>query len=1040
MSAWGKWVLTITGGLVVVYAVAVLGYVSSSPDLRIRCMLADNDLPDESPGEGIAIRSNTGIQYKGNKPERKDLLVRIGRPDSEIRNFNDFSRILFDLRNEPLPTGGLVPTGSDPTEDPHSPYLVEYPNRERAVAVEFRRPGTSERLLSSVIIQSLPQSEVVLSFVWFILQLGVFLFAAAAFWNRPYDRPSRMFFLMCIVTLGAYVGGYHWWIISGRLWLKVPFSICAMLVSPVALHFFLIFPHPKRFVANYPRTSLAVVYLVPGIAVVTSVVLQIQLDRLSSLGTPESGAEVARWLGMFREAIYIYLYIAAAYFLLTLIAVRHSLACTRNPMERGQMQWIWHSGQVAALCVGYTIFLIITDREKFALGGARIPMFLASLSFMLAYSVGILRYRLMVLDQIAGKGLSYYFVSSALTLAFGLIVALGSLLPEVFNLSLTQGQVLALMLILMLAVWLLLWLRDLIQQGIDRQFFREKYQLDKALERVNRAVGHLADPELLAKMMLNSCRDVLSVGHAALYLRTTSGNTFQLAAAENTSAIPMQFTPDSQFLKNLQHFGSLQRVTPGSRSELSPAQNLLRQMQADLVHTLETGAEVVGLVFLGRKKTSASFTAEDLTFLNALGQITNVALHSAKVDRDIARLNEDLRLKSEKIADQKRHIALLQTDLTSTQFSASAREEADVPDREFHRAQLQGNGVAIQKVLATARKVANTDATVLVRGESGTGKELLAEILHENSPRHSGPLVRVHCAALSPGLLESELFGHVKGAFTGANRDRPGRFQVADGGTLFLDEIGEISLETQVKLLRVLQDRSFEPVGGNSTLSVNVRLITATHRHLEKLITDGQFREDLYYRLNVVSLTLPPLRERSEDLCELALYFLNRSAERLGKRIRYIDDDALTALEQYQWPGNVRELENVIERAVVLCEDNRILTSDLPRHIQDVTTAGLSSPRRVRHGISFRPSLSNSPPETDSVIQNPTLLAGVITQQSNIETNEHHARGQQNSDTTEKERLVAALAECEGNKTEAARRLGMPRSTYYSKLKKHGIG
>jgi DNA-binding NtrC family response regulator len=219
---------------------------------------------------------------------------------------------------------------------------------------------------------------------------------------------------------------------------------------------------------------------------------------------------------------------------------------------------------------------------------------------------------------------------------------------------------------------------------------------------------------------------------------------------------------------------------------------------------------------------------------------------------------------------------------------------------------------------------------VLVTGESGTGKELVAEAIHLASLRAKAPFVRLHCAALSESLLESELFGHERGAFTGATGRREGRFKQADGGTLFLDEIGEVSPAIQVKLLRFLQERSFERVGGNETLKVDVRIIAATNRDLQAEIRNGRFREDLFYRLNVVAVELPPLRERRGDIPVLASFFLRRYASENGKSIETFSDDALTALLEYQWPGNVRELENVVERAVVLCETPSIERRHLP--------------------------------------------------------------------------------------------------------------
>jgi two-component system NtrC family response regulator/two-component system response regulator HydG len=249
----------------------------------------------------------------------------------------------------------------------------------------------------------------------------------------------------------------------------------------------------------------------------------------------------------------------------------------------------------------------------------------------------------------------------------------------------------------------------------------------------------------------------------------------------------------------------------------------------------------------------------------------------------------------------------------------------------FHN--IVGSSPEIQRVFKSVAQVAPSRATVLVTGESGTGKELIAAAIHQRSPRAGKPFVRLHCAALAESLLESELFGHERGAYTGADRRREGRFEQADGGTLFLDEIGEISGATQVKLLRVLQEREFERVGGNQPIRVDVRVIAATNRDLKAMVAAGTFREDLYYRLNVINLTLPALRARPSDVPALAVHFLKRYAEENGKPILSISDAALAQLASYPWPGNVRELENVIERAVVLTEGASIEPEHLPPEI-----------------------------------------------------------------------------------------------------------
>jgi DNA-binding NtrC family response regulator len=247
-------------------------------------------------------------------------------------------------------------------------------------------------------------------------------------------------------------------------------------------------------------------------------------------------------------------------------------------------------------------------------------------------------------------------------------------------------------------------------------------------------------------------------------------------------------------------------------------------------------------------------------------------------------------------------------------------------------------------VLELVSQVGPSRASVLITGESGTGKELIAEAIHLASPRAKAPFVRLHCAALSESLLESELFGHERGAFTGAVGRRDGRFKQADGGTLFLDEIGEVSPAVQVKLLRFLQEKTFERVGGNETLKVDVRVIAATNRDLGAEIKKGTFREDLFYRLNVVTIELPPLRERKGDIPTLASFFLRRYAAENGKHIETLSDDALATLREYAWPGNVRELENAVERAVVLCDGPVVQKSHLPSSVVPAEDRGGAPP------------------------------------------------------------------------------------------------
>ena len=278
-------------------------------------------------------------------------------------------------------------------------------------------------------------------------------------------------------------------------------------------------------------------------------------------------------------------------------------------------------------------------------------------------------------------------------------------------------------------------------------------------------------------------------------------------------------------------------------------------------------------------------------------------------------------------------ILIVKRALESRELAIKHRELLEQLNSRKSFESIIGKSAEMQKIFATVRKAADSKVSVLITGESGVGKELIANALHNLSPRRDKPLIKVHCAALSENLLESELFGHEKGAFTGAVARKRGRFELAAGGTIFLDEIGEIDQNVQIKILRVLQDKRFERVGGEETIEVDVRVIAATNRDLEKEIADGRFREDLYYRLNVVHIHVPPLRERRDDIPLLIASFLQEFAKENGKNIEGIDARARSALYKFDWPGNIRQLRNCLESAVVMCSSSVITLEDLPPSI-----------------------------------------------------------------------------------------------------------
>ena len=327
--------------------------------------------------------------------------------------------------------------------------------------------------------------------------------------------------------------------------------------------------------------------------------------------------------------------------------------------------------------------------------------------------------------------------------------------------------------------------------------------------------------------------------------------------------------------------------------------------------------ELMGVVeFLSTEKRN--YPDAQVRLLQDVSDIVSIAVSNALAYEEITALKEQLQIENRLLQDE-------------------------IVQRSIYE-EIVGSSVSLQKVLSTIEKVARTDSTVLVTGETGTGKELVAHAIHRRSPRSARALVKVNCAALPAELIASELFGHEKGAFTGALQQRIGRFEAANGGTIFLDEIGELSQEMQISLLRVLQEKEFERVGGNRTIRTDVRVITATNRDLQREVTDGRFRMDLYYRLNVFPIHVPALRERADDIPILVDYFAARLAGRMGKRIRQIDKRTLESMQEYSWPGNIRELQNVIERGVILAEDGvfRLEPGTLVRDVPKSTTEGLS--------------------------------------------------------------------------------------------------
>jgi formate hydrogenlyase transcriptional activator len=433
----------------------------------------------------------------------------------------------------------------------------------------------------------------------------------------------------------------------------------------------------------------------------------------------------------------------------------------------------------------------------------------------------------------------------------------------------------------------------------------QKYRV--LLEINNALITHLTE-ESLCHAVAEALRPVLPFDAVAFSIYQADRGTFRYALIEK------QFAED--FFRTGEEVGRGETVSawvfdhqqPAVRRDLETEQeysNDRRLLAVGIVSycvvPLISRGKSIGTLNVG-SKTKSQYSDADAAFLQEVANQVVLAVENMKSYEEIAALKARL---------EKENVYLQEEIRNEHQFE-----------------EIVGDSPALWAILKKVEQVAPTNATVLIYGETGTGKELIARAIHDRSPRKDRPLVKVNCSAISAGLVESELFGHVKGAFTGAIERRLGRFALADGGTIFLDEIGELPLETQVKLLRVLQEREFEPVGGNRPVQVDVRVIAATNRNLEEAVHAGGFRSDLFYRLNVFPIEVPPLRQRAADIPQLAMFFLARCSKNVGKAMTGISQDTMDRLVSYAWPGNVRELGNLVERAVILSQSSVLEVED----------------------------------------------------------------------------------------------------------------
>ena len=439
-----------------------------------------------------------------------------------------------------------------------------------------------------------------------------------------------------------------------------------------------------------------------------------------------------------------------------------------------------------------------------------------------------------------------------------------------------------------------------------------------ALLLINAAIGTLRDADALQWQLLGMIFDVVPAQRGAiLFIDPASGEVSSQIVWDRILGPEHPVHINPVVLKRVVE-GRVSLLDNSAHTRETPSDSSAtgsHSVQSILCVPLSTADQPFGVIYLDTSNPATPFSEDDLQLVSAVAGLASIAIENA---RQFERL-----------------------DTENRQLRAEVNLEHD----------MLGQTPCMREVYRFIERVAPSDATVLIHGESGTGKELTARAIHKNSTRRALPFVALNCAAVTETLLESELFGHEKGSFTGAFAQKKGLVEVAEGGTLFLDEVGELSPILQAKLLRVLQEREFVRVGGTRPIKINVRFLAATNRNLQKAVRDEQFRADLFHRLNVISITLPPLREHPEDISLLAGYFANRYAKKCNRLIRGISDDARTRLLQYDWPGNVRELENAIERAVVIGSSELLLPEDLPESLLDSPATASTGPAKYHDAV-----------------------------------------------------------------------------------------
>ncbi len=940
------WLYLILGALIVGLAAGVLYWMVRSPYTGIY------HLPGSHRGLNVvAVAPGSPAELAGLQP--RDQILKLG--DRDVSDLINGVRALWLLK-------------------PHHSYQIIY-KRGDFVLTRTLIPKPSVFPYSTLI-----------GFIFSVIFLGIGLFV---YLKKASEPSARIFYLIMLCECASSVVFNNFQAFWNPAGLVLVFFM--NLMNPLMLHFALIFPKQKNIVKKHP--SIQILIYIPIVLWFSARIFLFSKSIMIHFFGEIDPAFFQYFMALAKSHLGLYLVYQGS----GLACLAHTFFKTDSPETRRQLQWIFYGWTISFPLMVFSNYILFQDMDLFLSGSRPAPLtsFLSSFVLMLAFLLAIFKYRLMDIDRVIYRSLAYFLISGITALLY---IILFGFFSWVFELLIGKNTFIIFIISALLVAFIFRPMFIRIEQWIDQVFYRRKYALYNAMEKLTQALITVRNPKEIFQKVFQAITDSIHIHSGLLLLSTQNGNVLQhICMLPETSTIPnISIEPSHPLVryflnnpKGLTHY----QITSESRfhQDQEVFLDVFQNTNTEIILPLIYKDNLIGMIGLGKKLSGDIYSSNDVGMLTTLAYQTAVAMQNAQAYSQAEHLNLVLEEKVTQTEQQQKEILALQKRL----FNENVYLKEEIK-QTFDFEEIIGESNPMKKILAMVKKIAPTLSTVLLRGESGTGKELIARAIHYNSPRRDEPFIKVNCSAIPTNLLESELFGHEKGAFTGAVKSKTGKFELAAGGSIFLDEIGDLELNLQSKLLRVLQEKQFERVGGNETLNIDVRIIAATNRNIEKAISNQTFREDLFYRLNVISLTLPTLRERKEDIRELTVYFLNKFSRQMGKPIQNIDPEAMETLKLYDWPGNVRELANVIERSVVLGEGNILKIVDLPKSLTH------SADKIVSKGPagSFPQAVEN----------------------------------------LEKELINEALEEAHGNKSKAARQLGLKRTTFNNKLKKYEMG